>query len=66
MATSARDMQELLMTMLDDADEVRRMDTFQDAGLLTRDNGVLISMKDGSEFQISIVQSAGADDEEED
>ena len=39
--------------------------TFEDAGLLTRDRGIVLSLKDGSEFQITIVQSAGADDEDD-
>jgi hypothetical protein len=40
--------------------------TFEDAGLLTRDLGIVLSLEDGSEFQITIVQSARAEDEGED
>jgi hypothetical protein len=39
--------------------------TFEDAGLLTRDRGIVLSLKDGSEFQITIVQSAGSGDDED-
>ena len=66
MATTAKDVQEILMTMLDDGDNVRRIDSFSEAGLLTRDKGVVVSMKDGSEFQISIIQSLRADVESDD
>jgi hypothetical protein len=31
--------------------------TFEDRGLMTRDQGVVFRMKDGSEFQITIVRS---------
>ena len=31
--------------------------SFSDAGLLTRDAGLVLRLKDGTEFQISIVQS---------
>ena len=44
--------------------------TFEEAGLLTRNRGVVLRMEDGSEFQITIVQSApprpGAGDNNED
>jgi hypothetical protein len=39
--------------------------TFEDAGLLTRDRGIVLSLEDGSEFQITIVQSAGSGDEDD-
>lgn len=31
---------------------------FEDTGLLTSDDGVLLKLEDGSEFQITVVQSA--------
>ena len=40
--------------------------TFEDASLLTPDRGIVLSLEDGSEFQITIVQSARAEDEDED
>lgn len=43
-----------------DIEQVRSVRTFQDVGMLTTDAGLLITMKDGSEFQITIVQSRNA------
>jgi hypothetical protein len=31
--------------------------TFRDAALMTTDDGVVVTLRDGSEFQVSIVQS---------
>jgi len=39
--------------------------TFEDAGLLTRDRGIVLSLEDGSEFQITIVQTAGSGNEDD-
>ncbi len=36
---------------------VRKIVSFEDAGLLTHDRGVVISLRDGSEFQVTIAQS---------
>jgi hypothetical protein len=40
--------------------------TFEDAGLLTRDRGIVLTLEDGSEFQVTIVQSAKAENEDSD
>jgi len=40
--------------------------TFEDAGLLTRDRGIVLGLEDGSEFQVTVVQSAPAEDEDSD
>jgi hypothetical protein len=49
---------------------VRSVDTFENAGILTRNRGLVISLVDGSEFQLTIVQSqrstSETDDEDED
>ncbi len=37
-----------------------RCQAFQDAGMLTRDAGVVLKLDDGSEFQVSIIQSKRA------
>jgi len=37
--------------------EISRVQTFEEAGLLTRNRGVVVRTADGSTFQISIVQS---------
>ncbi|MCG3180941.1 MAG: hypothetical protein BIFFINMI_03306 [Phycisphaerae bacterium] len=39
-----------------------RIDTFEEAGVLTKNAGMVVRMKDGSEFQVTIVQSQEADD----
>jgi len=54
--------EELLMELLDDplADNIledSRAVTFKDAGILTRDKGVVLRFTTGDEFQITIVQS---------
>ena len=38
------------------APEIRRVQTFEEAGLLTGNRGVLVRTSDNHEFQISIVQ----------
>jgi hypothetical protein len=37
--------------------DITNVKTFSDAGLLTNNDGIVIRMKDGSEYQITIVQS---------
>lgn len=37
--------------------EVSNIKTYAEAGILTRDSGLVLRMKDGSEFQITIKQS---------
>ncbi len=32
-------------------------DTFQDVGMMTRNKGLVVRMKDGTEFQITVVKS---------
>ena len=52
------DMRETLLTALLDGDlDVRDARSFDDAGLMTRNEGVVVELEDGSEFQITIVQS---------
>lgn len=36
---------------------IRSVPTFEDAGLLTRDRGLVLRMSNGAEFQLTIVQS---------
>ena len=38
-------------------DEIAHMEPFGDAGLMTRDDGLLLKMADGSEFQVRIIRS---------
>ena len=37
--------------------EVSNIKTYAEAGILTRDSGLILRMEDGSEFQITIKQS---------
>ncbi|MGI6189769.1 MAG: hypothetical protein GX041_09950 [Clostridiales bacterium] len=51
-------MVELLRTLLEEElTEESRIQTFQEAGLLTRDKGLVIRLPDGNEFQITVIQS---------
>ena len=51
-------MVELLGTLLEEElTEESRIQTFQEAGLLTRDKGLVIRLPDGNEFQITVIQS---------
>ncbi len=36
--------------------EINNVRTFEEAGMLTRDAGLIIKLLDGSEFQVSIVR----------
>jgi hypothetical protein len=40
--------------------------TFADAGLMTNDEGLVLRLADGSEFQLTIVQSSYVDAEDDD
>jgi hypothetical protein len=48
-----------------DPQVISRVETFERAMLLTRDKGLIITLKDGSQFQITVVQSKFAQCEEE-
>jgi hypothetical protein len=37
--------------------EVRTIDSFEESGLMTRNEGLVVRMMDGSEFQVQIVRS---------
>jgi len=54
------EMETMLYEMLNDEDaapEVRRVQTFEEAGVLTYNRGVVVRTDDDSTFQISIVKS---------
>ncbi|MCY2928182.1 MAG: hypothetical protein NTV86_01565 [Planctomycetota bacterium] len=40
----------------DEAPEIARAETFEEAGLLTDNRGLVVRTTDGSEFEITIVQ----------
>ena len=43
-----------------DIEQVRSVRTFEDVGVLTGDRGVVVTLTDGSEFQLTIVMSRAA------
>lgn len=61
-------MQELVQDLLALHDPVEgpavaNVRTFEEAGILTMNAGVVVRMEDDSEFQLTIVQSQHADDD---
>ncbi len=55
----------LLKTLLEDElTEKSRVQTFTEAGLLTRDEGLVVKLLDGNEFQITVVQSKFSKEDE--
>ncbi|HBG28601.1 MAG: hypothetical protein A2Y10_08645 [Planctomycetes bacterium GWF2_41_51] len=50
-------MEKFIAIGLADEDEVAMVVNFQEAGMLTRNSGLVVRTIDGSEFQITIVQS---------
>ena len=52
---------EIMETLMGEADElpdkIDSIRTFEDAGVMTSNRGLVISMCDGSTFQVTIVQS---------
>lgn len=55
---NAHDMQDHLQELLDESDDVRSVRSFNDAGVLTSNKGLEVTMNDGSVFQLTIVQEA--------
>jgi len=54
------DIETMLYELLQDeeaAPEVAKVRTFEEAGVLTSNRGVVVRTDDGSEFQVAIVQS---------
>ncbi len=51
------DIQEIITETISDRDEITRVQTFEEACVLTTNSGLVVRTKDGSEFQITIVQS---------
>ena len=49
------DIKELIRELLEN--EGLEVETYEEAELLTRDDGLVIKTEDGSEYQITIVQS---------
>ena len=47
----------LTLYMDDDLSTIQNVRTFQDCGLLTVNEGLVVSCRDGSEFHVTIVRS---------
>lgn len=50
-------LREAINLMNEEDPEIERMDTFEEAGILTRNKGLVARTIDGREFLITIVQS---------
>ncbi len=50
-------MEQIIADALIEQDEIISTQTFEAACVLTRNNGLVVRTEDGSEFQITIVQS---------
>lgn len=50
-------LREAINLMNEEDFEVQRMDTFEEAGILTSNKGLVIKTTSGEEFQITIVRS---------
>lgn len=55
---SEKEMAMVLSEALSESEEleINNVRTFEEAGMLTRDAGLIIKLLDGSEFQVSIVR----------
>ena len=63
-----RQLENYFIDKLYEDEDISYVDTFDNCGLLTRNQGVVIKFKNGDEFQITIVKSQsgnGWDDEED-
>ena len=47
----------LFIYMDENKDTIKRVQTFEEVGILTTNTGLIIKTEDGSEFQLTIVQS---------
>jgi hypothetical protein len=59
MSTTARNVAIMLDDALEDAelDSVRRVESYNMAGVMTDDAGFVMTMDDGTEFQVTVVRS---------
>ena len=48
---------EALAMYMDDDCPIKKVRSFSEAGVLTGNEGLVLSLEDGSEFQLTIVQS---------
>jgi hypothetical protein len=65
MMDAEREFEKTLSDALEEVFEVFEIMSFENAGLMTGNAGLVIRMDDGSEFQVTIVQSVFADEDED-
>ena len=63
-------LQNAIESVADDEDEgcpldIRSIEDYVQAGVLTTNRGLVVALEDGSEFQVTIVQSRRGDEGEE-
>jgi hypothetical protein len=54
--TTEKRMERRLRAMLERKRSVRRVSTFEEAGVMTRNRGLVILLTDGTKFQIEITE----------
>ena len=52
-----KDFQECLLEACTDEGQIEAVETFEAVGMLSMNKGLVVRMNDGSEFQLTIVQS---------
>jgi hypothetical protein len=55
--TTEAEFGDLLATLLADSDEIEGVSTFSDVGVMTMNEGLVVRLYNGTEFQVTIVQS---------
>ncbi len=59
--TTEQKMQDYLMEVFDFASSedgmIKTIDTFEDLGMMTTNSGIVLKMRDNSEFQLQIIKS---------
>ena len=61
-ATDEREFQDQLAELLLDDTDVSKVLTFGEAGMMTRNKGLVVRLPNGAVFQLTIVQSRNADE----
>jgi len=56
MTRNERRMERRLRAMLERKQSVDRVETFEEAGVLTRNRGLVVRLGDGTKYQITIVE----------
>lgn len=54
---SEHDVSDQICEMLYDIEEITRICTFEEAGVMSYNKGIVIRYEDGTEFQVTVVQS---------